>query len=66
MKVVTERWQSHHLEVITLGARQLDIGQQIQALSILETGTGFKCPSVNFNSLAWQAPKQQGLIDPPS
>lgn len=66
MKKVTERWQSHHLEVITLDAGQLDIGQQDQALSILETCTGFKHPSANFNSLAWQAPKQQGLIDPPS
>lgn len=52
MKVIMERWQSQHLEVITLGTGQLDIGQQIQALSILETWTGFKCPSVNFNSLA--------------
>lgn len=66
MKKVMERWQSHHLEVIALGAGQLDIGQQDQALSIRETCTGFKCPPVNFNSLTWQAPKQQGLIDPPS
>lgn len=52
MKKVMERWQLHHLEVIALGAGQLDIGQQDQTLSILEICTGFKCPPVNFNSLA--------------
>lgn len=66
MKKVMERWQSHHLEVIPLGAGQLNGGQQDQALCQLETCIGFKCPPVNFNSLAWQATKQQGLIDPPS
>jgi len=64
MKKIAERWQLHHLEVIVLGAGQLDIGQRDQALSIHETCTGFKCPPVKLQSLAWQAPKQQGLIDP--
>lgn len=49
MKKVMERWQSHHFKIIALGAGQLDVGQQDQALSILEICVGFKCPPVNFS-----------------